>query len=106
MDFLINGRDFIVTDDVRNYISEKLAKLSFAEDRITKVSFVITTTPIKTTLCELDVFIDHTKVFASHEHNDWRIAISDTINKAHDLIVKERKKKKDERMRKIRNKRQ
>ncbi|MGC8766538.1 MAG: ribosome hibernation-promoting factor, HPF/YfiA family [Brevinematia bacterium] len=106
MEVLISGKDFIITDDVRNHINEKLSKLSFAEDRITKVSFVIITTPINTTLCELDVFVDHNKVFASHEHSDWRVAITDAINKVHDMIIRERKKKKDSKIRESKNKRQ
>ncbi len=106
MEVLIEGKDFIVTDDVRNHVYEKLNKISFAADRITKIHFFISTTPIMTTLCEVDVFVDHTKVFAKHEHNDWKIAITDAINKAHDLILKERKKKKDLRLKEARKKRQ
>ncbi len=106
MEVLIEGKDFIITDDVRNHINEKLSKLSFAEDKVTKIHFFISTTPISTTLCEIDVFVDHTKVFAQHEHNDWKIAITDAINKAHDLIIKERKKKKTSKLREARKKRQ
>ncbi|MFN4244963.1 MAG: HPF/RaiA family ribosome-associated protein [Brevinematia bacterium] len=106
MDVLIEGKDFIITDDVRSHVYEKLNKLSFASDRITKIHFFISTTPISTTLCEIDVFVDHTKVFAKHEHSDWKIAITNAVNKAHDLILKDRKKRKDARLKDARKKRQ
>lgn len=106
MEVLIEGKGFVITDDVREHINNKLSKLSFAEDRVTKIHFFISTTPTTTVLCEMDVFVDHTKVFAKYEHPDWKIAITDTINMAHDLIIKERKKKKTTRMREARKKRQ
>lgn len=106
MEVLIEGKDFIITDDVRGYVNEKLSKLSFAEEKVTKVHFFIFTTPISTTLCEIDVYVDHDKIFAKHEHSDWKIAITDAINKAHDMIIKERKKKKTSKLREARKKRQ
>lgn len=106
MEVLIEGKEFIVTDDVRAHIYEKLGKISFAENRVTKIHFFISSTPISTVLCEIDVFVDHTKVFARHEHHDWKVAVTDAINKAHDLILKERKKRKTTRLREARKKRQ
>ncbi|MEN2998280.1 MAG: HPF/RaiA family ribosome-associated protein [Brevinematia bacterium] len=106
MEVLIEGRDFIVTEDVKSHIYAKLNKLSFVEGRVTKIHFFISVTPTSSVLCEMDVFVDHTKIFAQHEHHDWKIAITDTINKAHDLILKERKKKKTSRLREARRKRQ
>ncbi|MCX8029610.1 MAG: HPF/RaiA family ribosome-associated protein [Brevinematales bacterium] len=106
MEVLVEGKGFNITDDVRDHINAKLSKISFAEDKVRKVHFFISTTPTSSILCELDIFVDHTKVFAKYEHQDWKIAITDAINIAHDLIIKERKKKKASRLREARKKRQ
>ncbi len=107
MNITITGKDFNITNDVREFVNSKFHKLDFADGRITNVHVIITVTPTNDILSEIEVH--HTAntepLFVSHEHKDWRISITDAVNKIRDLIVKEEDKLKSKRLREARKKR-
>jgi ribosomal subunit interface protein len=105
MELLVEGKDFEITQDVREFLEEKLKKISFAENKVTKVWVLLTKTPTNQVMCEVKAHLDHSDFFVSHEHPDWKISITDAVNKLHDKVIKERKKKVDKRLKEARTKR-
>jgi ribosomal subunit interface protein len=105
MELLVEGRDFDITQDVKNFLEDKLKKVSFVDDNITKVWVMLSKTPTNQVMCEVKAHLNHSEFFVSHEHSDWKISITDAINKLHDRIIKERSKRVDKRLRESRNKR-
>ncbi|GAB6069537.1 ribosome hibernation promoting factor [Thiomicrorhabdus hydrogeniphila] len=91
MQINITGHHIDVTDALRNYVSEKMGKLSRHFDHVTN-THVILTVEKQSQKAEATVHASGTDLFAQHDSEDMYASIDGLVDKLDRQIVKHKEK--------------
>ena len=94
MQITITGHHLDITDSLRDYVNEKLARLERHFDQVTNIDVVLTVEKLRQ-MAEATVPVSGSKLFANAEDQDMYAAIDALVDKLDRQIIKRKEKTTD-----------
>lgn len=96
MQISVTGHHLDITDSMRNYVEEKMARLERHFDHVTNVHVILSLEKVNKK-AEATVHIAGADVFAESEHEDMYAAIDALIGKLDRQVIRHKEKMKSHR---------
>ncbi len=92
MQINITGHHIEITDALRDYVTEKMKKLTRHFDHVTKANVILTVEPHKVQRAEAELHAPGADLFAKAEKDDMYAAIDAMVDKLDRQVIKYKEK--------------